>query len=246
MSTGPMYEDLIPVREGLTYCRQKHMELAAHVSEFVASGLLVRVDGDATQGKMTATLLADLPTRLARDAGLLANEIRAQLDHVANVLGRRNGANEDSASWPVLTKAEQLNHSARKQVRQISTADQQKIWDLQLLDQPALMAPIHVVHAADVFRKHRRPLGLRVQAQPAIGGYGKVGFMSSGQDSRPLVKSGDTTTVMVFGNIDSTLNLGAIAMLEVLEPPALRALNLQSVLLGAIEYVENVVVEFEK
>ncbi|WP_309644928.1 hypothetical protein [Phenylobacterium sp.] len=192
-------------------------------------------------GTAWAKLHADVPIRFAREAGMIMNELRAQLDHLANVLARRNGANEDGASFPLLSSENNLNATARHKIRRLSAVDQEKIFNLQPFRDGRYEILLHLNHA-DVFRKHQRPLGLMVEAAAAITTPGSIGMMTQSGGNHPLAQAGDRAELAYIRN--TTVGLAPRFRLSVLEPEALRGFAIVSMINASIAAVYDIVREF--
>ena len=237
-----MRRDLDEVREGLEFCKSKNGELIDKVREFANANVQIRVDGHpAHVAHVTARLRKDLPNALGREAGLLMNETRAQLDHLANALARRAGANSDDASYPILASPEKANAEARRKVRQLAEADRELVLQLQPFSEQHPLEALTYLHNGDNFRKHRRPLGLSVLGSVSLAGSGHIGMMVRGE-SQPLTRAGQVADVMHCQGVTVPLAFGY--ELEVLEPADMRGYFITGFIEDAINAVGVVVEQF--
>lgn len=268
-----MTNDLKTLKDGIAYCREKTRELEAAQDAFTGQYLrLVEITNDMTpmaemqalmapppikplhvltlppksrSGQLWATLSEDLPDRLARDAGGILNEARVQLDHLANILARRAGANSDDASWPVLAREDQLTghamRNAREKIRLLSEQDREKVLALQPVNCPEVVDLKHL-HAGDIFRKHKRPVTLRARATTSAAN-GLVGSLMADPRPAPLVAKGDRTRISIFR--DCTVRFDLIGGLVILEPQDLHGAGVVHLLNNCINAVEFIVDQFD-
>ncbi|CAN7311133.1 hypothetical protein LJR164_001651 [Phenylobacterium sp. LjRoot164] len=237
-----MRRDLDEIREGLEFCKTKNAELVSKIREFADTNVQIIIDGHPSHfAHVTARLKADLPSSFGREAGLLMNETRAQLDHLANALARRAGANSDDASYPILSGPEKVNAEARRKLRQLADADRDLVLHLQPFSEQHPLEALTYLHNGDNFRKHRKPLGLSVLGSVAMTGSGHIGMMVSGQ-TEALTRAGQTTDVMHCQGVTVPLAFGY--ELEVLEPADMRGYFITGFIEEAINAVGVVVEQF--
>jgi len=192
-------------------------------------------------GEIWAQLKSEIPDDLGRDTGAIMNELRAQLDHLANILARRNGANEDSSSWPVLSTRDNLR-DAKRQTRRLSEADQEAVLNLQPYNHRRLEV-LSKLHLGDIVRKHRRPLGLRAQAGIGVGGEGYVGVIA-GHQSPLFAEPGEPRMPFYFEDVTARLATGVDA--SFLDPPELRGLDTIDFLLESATAIASIVHQFSR
>lgn len=130
------------------------------------------------------------------------NELRAQLDHLANALARANGANEDVSSFPIVGDRTKWNSDARRPIRLLSDTDKGKVSDLQPFNDERLQV-LELLHFADVVRKHRRPLSINAVAQASPAGSGYIGSMEI--SGAFLETPGKREEIAFFGTSRATL-----------------------------------------
>lgn len=238
---GKMNDDLRPVFEGLEYCRQKRLEIHAEFHAFCRQSIKSELLGDPkVSAALVATLVDPVPVRFAREVGTTLNEVRVQLDYLANVLGRRNGANSPDSSFPIVTEAVKFK-DAKNKIRQLSADDRKKIKELQPYQDEADTQVLIHLHAADIFRKHHAPMGARVTASTIAGGYGKIGSMSATGDGL-FLEAGTRRAISYMSEV--TMQIGCGFRLEVLEPETIRGTDALEFLDHSIDCVEFVVSQF--
>lgn len=226
---------------GLAFCRAKTVKLDAQARDFAAANIKFRVQGVPSESAFYfARLEQEIPDDLVREVGAITNELMAQLDHLANILGRRHGANSDQASFPIVS--ENWNAGARRKIRSLSPDDQARIEMLQPYQHDMTGELVNLQHANNC-HKHRRPLAFQVAARISVlsSSY-KIGAMMAGDD----MLTEPQTEVMHHVVEGTNAAIEQRAILTFNEPSEIQRVEVFKLLEASANAIEGVILEFKQ
>lgn len=244
-----MLHDLDELYEGLEWCRRKTSDLEREADAFSGINVTLREHlatgappvGGPKYGHAMALLAAPIPTDFVRETGAIMGEIRIKLDHLANVLERRAGVNDASASFPLTSDPARWNAEAKRKIKGLSPADKQKIEDLQ-----PFRTGIQILlklSSIDNFRKHKAPLGFSAVAVARVDRPGTQGHCGVGP-SEPLTQAGQEVHVAEFMGSDAEVDIAAVRLIFV-GPQELEGALVIPFLTEAADAVQDVIRAFE-